>query len=759
VPAVGTFSVVMLLFVIIFAILFVQLFGARLGYCLDPAYDDPGGRGRMTPGFNHNASDPNTPYGNDYWECMALPKYNLSRHDSYGYSLTDPIFSTEYLADGSKNEKYWGPDGYKEYTLFPQWVQPDFGHFDNIVNAVGLLLEIACLEGWPDVMFWMMDSDMNEQYIQPYWLDTATSPDGLNGQDHSTSYPIAASFIIIWIVLGCFVLLNMVIGVVLDSFNKIKAENDGLTMMTEEQGEWVRAQKQIISMRPLKKRPPPIAPWRQKVYSVVSSNSFEVTVLGVILINMLFMMLTVWHPTEFDSSIGRTLYNINTISNYIFFTLYVIEMLLKWVGLGVASYFKDTSNLFDFFLVLFTTVDVVFTVSKLDMGFPPALLRVIRLTRVVRVLRILNTAKSLRTIVTTIRVSLPGLYNISILLFLVLYIYAVMCVNFFWAVNYTPGDIYPYGFPDDIEPSMQLLYSDDYYYTNDNSNGGDYINRHASFRNIANALLLLFRCSTGESFNGIMHDLMDSSWGTNVLRCCPTCGPVVDGVAANSCGLSFWAAIIFWSFALVMGFIILNGLFIGVIVDNFTSIGSEAGHITVEAIEEFREVWLTFDPKGTFFIQTSDIMPLLQHLSPPLGVREQKKSRKEMLAFLEELQIPDHHGRAHFAEVLTSLSYHECGVPVPVCDTTKRLTKALAKSPHLTKLPETEHDALSAYLVSLMQARVRAYHARMNGDQAPVQSVYGGGGGKDGGATKEAAAEGNRTKVRSNKVVPANQEA
>jgi len=61
-----------------------------------------------------------------------------------------------------------------------------------------------------------------------------------------------------------------------------------------------------------------------------------------------------------------------------------------------------------------------------------------------------------------------------------------------------------------------------------------------------------------------------------------------------------------------MSFLILNGLFIGVIVDNFTNIGSENKEITMEAIEEFREVWLKWDPKGTFVMPSHSLFAVLQ---------------------------------------------------------------------------------------------------------------------------------------------------
>ena len=51
-------------------------------------------------------------------------------------------------------------------------------------------------------------------------------------------------------------------------------------------------------------------------------------------------------------------------------------------------------------------------------------------------------------------------------------------------------------------------------------------------------------------------------------------------------------------------------------------------------------------------------------------------------------------------------------VPVPVCDTTVKLKKATTKVPMLRQLKEPAHDALTNYLVSLLQSRWRGYAMR-----------------------------------------------
>ena len=63
-------------------------------------------------------------------------------------------------------------------------------------------------------------------------------------------------------------------------------------------------------------------------------------------------------------------------------------------------------------------------------------------------------------------------------------------------------------------------------------------------------------------------------------------------------------------------------LIIGVILDNFANIGSDNKPITVEQLEEFREVWLKYDPKGTYVVPSHNLLAILQQLRQPLGIAD-----------------------------------------------------------------------------------------------------------------------------------------
>ena len=73
------------------------------------------------------------------------------------------------------------------------------------------------------------------------------------------------------------------------------------------------------------------------------------------------------------------------------------------------------------------------------LNLSPTVLRVVRVFRVGRVLRLVKSAKGIRTLLFSLLVSLPALFNIGLLLFLVMFIYSTFGMAFFAKVKYMGG--------------------------------------------------------------------------------------------------------------------------------------------------------------------------------------------------------------------------------------------------------------------------------------------------------------------------------
>jgi len=86
---------------------------------------------------------------------------------------------------------------------------------------------------------------------------------------------------------------------------------------------------------------------------IVDGNAFACFIYLVIGANLIALMFDKQNNSEETQELMDTL-------NYVFCVVFTLEMLAKWYGMGVRNYFKDGFNCFDFLLVVFSFVEIIF---------------------------------------------------------------------------------------------------------------------------------------------------------------------------------------------------------------------------------------------------------------------------------------------------------------------------------------------------------------------------------------------------------------
>jgi len=217
--------------------------------------------------------------------------------------------------------------------------------------------------------------------------------------------------------------------------------------------------------------------------------------------------------------------------NIVFNIIYTIELFIKLTAFG-ATYFSDGWNNFDLVIVVAAWLGLIAnSIPGLDIG---SLTTVIRSFRISRIFKIIKKYKNLRILFYTFIGAIPQLTNVGGLLFLLLFLYSVLGVYLF------------------AEVQLQ-----------------DSLNIHANFQTFGNALITLFRMSTGESWNMIMYDCARARSITFDCKAKQTYEEMQsDGV--QGCGSPGKAYTFFISFMVVVSFIFLN-LFIAIILESFNT--------------------------------------------------------------------------------------------------------------------------------------------------------------------------------------------
>ncbi|KAG6921928.1 sodium channel, voltage-gated, type IV, alpha, partial [Chelydra serpentina] len=274
------------------------------------------------------------------------------------------------------------------------------------------------------------------------------------------------------------------------------------------------------------------------------------------------------------------LYNINMI----FIVVFTGECLLKMFALRY-YYFTIGWNIFDFVVVILSIGGIVLSDIIEKYFVSPTLFRVIRLARIGRVLRLIRGAKGIRTLLFALMMSLPALFNIGLLLFLVMFIYSIFGMSNFAYVKKESGI-------DDI----------------------------FNFETFGNSIICLFQITTSAGWDGLLNPILNSGP--------PDCDPHLENPGSSvkgDCGNPS-IGICFFCTYIIISFLIVVNMYIAIILENFNVATEESSEpLCEDDFEMFYETWEKFDPDATQFIAYSVLSDFVDTLQEPLKIAKPNK--------------------------------------------------------------------------------------------------------------------------------------
>ncbi|XP_033825149.1 dihydropyridine-sensitive L-type skeletal muscle calcium channel subunit alpha-1-like [Periophthalmus magnuspinnatus] len=485
------------------------------------------------------------------------------------YSCTDPVKMTEEECQGFF---YKHVENSLEDTVLAkrEWINSDF-NFDNVLFGMLALFTVSTFEGWPKLLYRAIDSDQEDM-----------GPVFNNRVDVSI-------FFIIYIILIAFFMMNIFVGFVIVTFQEQGEQEYKNCELDKNQRQCVQY---ALKARPLRCYIPK-NPYQYRVWYIVTSCYFEYLMFFLIMLNTLCLGMQHCNQSDHVTKLSDTL-------NLIFTVLFTVEMILKLMAFKARGYFGDPWNVFDFIIVIGSVVDVI--LSEVDTalaasgglyclhGCPETnpmqaiaatenasvSITFFRLFRVMRLVKLLNRSEGIRNLLWTFIKSFQALPHVALLIVMLFFIYAVIGMQIFGKIALVDGT---------------------------------QINRNNNFQTFPQAVLMLFRCATGEQWQEVM---MASMYGKK-------CDPKSDYLPGEeyTCGSGF-AVIYFLSFYCLCAFLILN-LFVAVIMDNFDYLTRDWSLLGPHHLDEFKKIWAEYDPEATGRIKHLDVVTLLRRIQPPLG--------------------------------------------------------------------------------------------------------------------------------------------
>uniref|UniRef100_A0A8D2QJA7 Sodium channel protein n=1 Tax=Zonotrichia albicollis TaxID=44394 RepID=A0A8D2QJA7_ZONAL len=428
-------------------------------------------------------------------------------------------------------------------------------NFDNVAIGYLSLLQVATFKGWMEIMYAAVDSTEVEK--QPKY-------------EHNLYMYL---YFVAFIVFGSFFTLNLFIGVIIDNFNQQKKKISQDIFMTEEQKKYYNAMKKLGSKKPQKPIPRPMNKLQGLVFDIVTKQLFDIIIMVLICLNMITMMIETDDQSELMQNI---LYWINLV----FVVLFTGECVFKIFSLRY-YYFTIGWNIFDFVVVILSIIGKKFLSEVIEKYFvSPTLFRVVRLARIGRILRLIKGAKGIRTLLFALMMSLPALFNIGLLLFLVMFIYAIFGMSNFAYVKKEDG-----------------------------------IDDMFNFETFGNSMICLFQITTSAGWNNLLNPILNSGD--------PDCDPHKDHPGSSvkgDCGNPSVGIFFFVSY-IIISFLVVVNMYIAVILENFSVATEESAEpLGEDDFEMFYEVWEKYDPGATQFIEYSKLSDFAASLDPPLNI-------------------------------------------------------------------------------------------------------------------------------------------
>ncbi|NXQ83353.1 SCN5A protein, partial [Nyctibius grandis] len=462
-------------------------------------------------------------------------------------------------------------------------------NFDNVGSGYLALLQVATFKGWMDIMYAAVDS--REKNEQPQ-------------MEHSLFMYL---YFVNFIIFGSFFTLNLFVGVIIDNFNQQKKKISGEDIfMTEEQKKYYNAMKKLGSKKPQKPIPRPLNRYQGFLFDIVTCQAFDVVIIILICLNMITMMVETYDQSEEKTNILQKI-------NILFVAVFTAECVLKLVALR-QYYFSNAWNIFDLVVVIMSLTALLLSgIGKAFENFlPPTLFRVIRLARIGRILRLIRAAKGIRTLLFALMMSLPALFNIGLLLFLVMFIYAIFGMANFAYVKMEDG-----------------------------------IDDMFNFQTFANSMLCLFQITTSAGWDGLLNPILNTGP--------PYCDPNINGTIGE-CGKPAIGIIYFVSY-IIISFLIVVNMYIAVILENFNAATEEStAPLGEDDFDIFYEIWEKFDPEATQFITFSALSDFADALAEPLRVP--KPNKVELIA----MDLPMVSGdRIHCLDILFAFTKRVLG--------------------------------------------------------------------------------------------------
>ena len=292
-------------------------------------------------------------------------------------------------------------------------------------------------------------------------------------------------------------------------------------------------------------KPRKMPQWRLDVRKFVERKDFSTFIICCIVCNTVVLAIDDYNPKRSAQQAADHHKKLEQVNLWLTFT-FLFEMVVKLVGFGWRGYVADRFNTFDGTIVVISLIELFLKETGL-LGKSSGV-SALRLFRVFRVFKLARSWTSLNNVIRTVMVTMVESVNFALLLFLAIYIFTLVGMQFFSTYfRFDPDtgvkvkwDPLNASHPNFHLPSDALA---------------PYEIPNTNFDDLIGAFTAVFQVLSGEDWNNVMYD------------CIRARGYTV--------GVTYFLALI------IIGNLIVLNLFLAILLGNFA--------VDVEPVKEFVE--------------------------------------------------------------------------------------------------------------------------------------------------------------------------
>lgn len=365
--------------------------------------------------------------------------------------------------------------------------------------------------------------------------------------------------------------MNLFVGVIFFHFTQAQKNEQSKSsiFLTQNQTKWLNIQKMIAQAKPeffSKTKPKNII--KLFLYNILNSKIFINFMNFLVFSNLIVLSL------KYSGSSPTYQMIILEINAFMIFTFFLEQLTHVFVK-GFNKHFENNWNIFDFMVNSLTFLEIVFVnISIIESG--SKLSNFLKAISVLRILRLFPLFKGVEKILENLSFAIPSFLNVGGLLLLIFFFYAELGVFLFSDISH-----------------------------------GEIIDEYNNFHNFGNALIIMFKCATGDEWFHIMFDVYVGRYGGGIT-----------------------AAIFFLTFFTLCSYIMIN-VFILIIIQQFEEYQIEENNpiqTFKENLENFRKIWAEFSAgNDSAFINQKNLIDFYRKLEPPLGFGEKSERAKVAL--------------------------------------------------------------------------------------------------------------------------------